>query len=145
MTSDGAKPQRTRIAAYGLVVSDDRVLLCRVSKQVPRWQGHWTLPGGGIEFGEDPESAMVREVEEETGLRVLATSIATIDSLHDDAWDLALHRLRIIYRTRCLGGTLRSETNGTTDSAAWFTRAETRALDLVEVAELGVRLVFDDK
>lgn len=30
----------------------------------------WTLPGGGIEQGEDPETAVIREVEEETGYKV---------------------------------------------------------------------------
>jgi len=30
----------------------------------------WVLPGGGIDFGETPENAVVREVFEETGLKV---------------------------------------------------------------------------
>ena len=55
------KLQRTRVSAYGLVTDPDRILLCRVSKALPRWQGQWTLPGGGINFGEAPQDAMVRE------------------------------------------------------------------------------------
>lgn len=30
--------------------------------------GHWTLPGGGVEDGEAPEQAVIREVVEETGM-----------------------------------------------------------------------------
>ena len=63
------KPQRSRVSAYALIHEDNRILLCRLSKVLPRWQGFWTLPGGGLNFGEDPEAAVVREVEEETGLR----------------------------------------------------------------------------
>ncbi len=46
------KEKYTRVSAYGLVTHDSKILLCRISKQLPRWQGQWTLPGGGIDFGE---------------------------------------------------------------------------------------------
>jgi 8-oxo-dGTP diphosphatase len=48
----------------GIVFSDERnqVLLIK-RRDVPVW----VLPGGGIESGETPEQAVVREVEEETG------------------------------------------------------------------------------
>lgn len=42
----------------------------------------WVLPGGGIEAGESPEEAAVREVEEETGLRVkIARKVAEYSPL----------------------------------------------------------------
>ena len=55
----------TRISAYGLLRDADRILLCRLSQGVAG-AGMWTLPGGGIEFGEHPEAAMIREVEGST-------------------------------------------------------------------------------
>ena len=73
------RPRRSRVSAYGLILDGDRILLCRLSKELPRWEGSWTLPGGGLEFGESPEAAMIREVEEETGLQVVARSIAGIE------------------------------------------------------------------
>lgn len=54
-------------AAIGIVLNTDKskVLLIK-RRDVPIW----VLPGGGIEPGESPEEAVVREVREETGLIV---------------------------------------------------------------------------
>ncbi len=95
----------------------------------------WTLPGGGIEFGEHPEAAMVREVEEETGLIVAAVSLAGIDSITDETPGRAFHGIRIIYYTKLIGGVLRNESDGTTDLCQWHplhTLPELSVVDLVE-------------
>ena len=73
-------PTRTqRIGAYAVVVRDDALLLTRVSAigYPPGW---WALPGGGIDQGESPSAALVRELHEETGLT--PTSVRLID-VHD--------------------------------------------------------------
>jgi 8-oxo-dGTP pyrophosphatase MutT (NUDIX family) len=52
-------PPITRLAAYGAIRRDERLLLCRVGPG-NLGEGRWTLPGGGLEFGETPEAAVVR-------------------------------------------------------------------------------------
>ena len=49
----GRFPQRQRVAAYAVILRDDQILLCRLA---PRIAGGelWTLPGGGLDHGEDP-------------------------------------------------------------------------------------------
>lgn len=54
----------------GMVVRDGRVLLVR--RAVDPYIGHWDLPGGFLEADETPEAALLRELEEETGLHVVA-------------------------------------------------------------------------
>ena len=55
------------ILARGVCVADGKVLLCR-----PKKGGYTYLPGGHVEFGETSREALVREMQEETGLAATA-------------------------------------------------------------------------
>lgn len=135
------KKQVTRIAAYGLIVQDGKILLCRLSDQLPDCAGKWTLPGGGINFGEAPVAAMVREVHEETGFLVEPGPVADIDSIQIETEEALFHGIRIIYHTGEISGTQKNEIGGTTDKCAWFDFAAALNLSLVELAERGIELV----
>lgn len=140
--SGESKRQVTRIAAYGLVLQQQRILLCRISADIPVYAGYWTLPGGGIEFGEDPARAMMREVNEETGLVVKPCGVAGIDSFYEEYEDHDFHGIRILYYTELISGTLRNELSGSTDLCAWWSLDEARTLPLGDLAEIGLELAF---
>lgn len=144
----GALPVRvrTRLGSYAICVdASERILLVRLSAvelPVPAW----TLPGGGVDFGEHPDAAVIRELEEETGLLGAIEELAGIFShVYPDprfARGGDLHFLGIVYRVRVVGGALRDEIDGSTDTCAWLSLEEIRALKLVEVARFGVRTAF---
>jgi 8-oxo-dGTP diphosphatase len=56
-----------RPRACGALIKNGSILMVQ---HVERLRSYWTLPGGGLETGETPAEAAVREVWEETGLRV---------------------------------------------------------------------------
>lgn len=72
-------PRRQRVAAYAVIIRGDEILMSRLAPYLVSHE-QWTLPGGGIDFGEDPRDAVVREVYEETGLSVEVGDRAWIDS-----------------------------------------------------------------
>lgn len=134
-------PRWTRVAAYALALDGERVLLVRVAPGYPA-SGKWTLPGGGLEFGEEPRDGALRELAEETGLEGEIRSLAFVSSVTGPArpeqgygpW----HGIRIVYRVDVNGGHLRDEKDESTDAARWFTRSEIAALPLVELVELAL-------
>jgi 8-oxo-dGTP diphosphatase len=150
MTFANEHDELMRVAAYGLVFDNEgRMLVTRIAPGYTRdADGMWTLPGGGLNFGEDPADGAVRELEEETGLTGEVTSLAFVNSFVRGAIPSAglapFHSLRIVYRMRVTEGTLRHETDESTDMAAWFTLDELRTLPIVDLVEAALDHLKDD-
>lgn len=71
-------PYTSRRLSCGIVVLTEarELLLCHVTGQ-----NHWDLPKGGIDAGESPLEAALRETREETGLRLEASALVEIGRL----------------------------------------------------------------
>jgi ADP-ribose pyrophosphatase YjhB (NUDIX family) len=131
-------PKVTRLAAYGVIERDGAILLCHVSPN-NLGAGLWTLPGGGLDFGESPEAGAVREVEEETGL------VARIDGppvIHSDTgvWErrsgsVRFHHIRFVYPMTVIGGEERLEVDGSTDAFEWVPLSDVRKRGLGDLVE----------
>ena len=131
----------TRVSAYALCRHEDALLLSRIAPGATvSSDGMWTLPGGGLEFGEDPRDAALRELAEETGLTGEITELAGVDSWAGPIGTVDYHAIRIIYRVRVTGGNLENEVGGSSDLARWVPLAELSSLPLVDLARVGADL-----
>ncbi|MET7925585.1 NUDIX hydrolase [Streptomyces sp. NPDC058293] len=135
-----------RVAAYAVCVRDGQVLLARwVAGDGTR---RWTLPGGGMDHGEDPYDTVIRELDEETGYAVEPVTLLGVHSvLRRYPRKLGavadFHGLRLVYEGRVTGGELRHEVNGSTDMAAWHTLDDVPRLARVELVDAGLELWRD--
>lgn len=136
------------MGAYALCTDErDRLLLARVSTGDASSAGRWTLPGGGLDWGEHPEHGVLRELQEETGLE--ARSIEGVVGVYSGARRRSaerprdsVHAVGIVYRLEGLAGELRPESDGSTDTCGWFTREEVSSMPLTPVGELAVSLAW---
>ncbi|MGA4848879.1 NUDIX hydrolase [Streptomyces sp. G5(2025)] len=132
-----------RVAAYAVCVRDGQVLLARwVAGDGSK---RWTLPGGGMDHGEDPYDTVIREADEETGYVVEPVTLLGVDSLRRRyprrlGAVADFHGLRILYEGRVTGGELRHETDGSTDLAAWHPLESVADLDRVGLVDIGLEL-----
>jgi ADP-ribose pyrophosphatase YjhB (NUDIX family) len=127
---------RVRVAAYAVVRDErDRVLLCHINPSVGVGDV-WTLPGGGLDFGEPPARAVLRELEEETGFAGEIERLVEVDDRLFTTADGAdrMHAIRIVYEVRIVGGALRDEPDGSTDTCRWVAPDDARRMRLGELA-----------
>ncbi len=63
-----------------------------------RKNGFWEFPGGGVEFGEHPERAALRETEEETGLKARNPVLLGVTSATYQKDGREKHSVYVVYR-----------------------------------------------
>ena len=84
MTGQREYPESPIVGVGAVVLHADCVVLVRRAKAP--LAGEWSLPGGAVELGETLEEAIVREVAEETGLRVAPILVLkTFDHIDRDS------------------------------------------------------------
>ena len=127
----------TRVGAYAVIVQDGAVLLSHWNPRHPTLRGAWSLPGGGMEIGEQPAQTALREVHEETGQRVEDIRLLTVLTRHwvgrapggrvED-----FHAVRLFHTAHCPEPTdpVVLDVGGSTSDARWVGETELASLPL---------------
>ncbi len=76
---------KVRVRVCGIVVRDSKILMVNI-KSPTRENSFWMPPGGGVEFSESLETALKREMLEETGLKVNSSRLLYISEYLKGGW-----------------------------------------------------------
>lgn len=101
-----------KLVVTALIEQDGRVLL--VQRDIEPGRGLWGLPGGYVDWNEHPETAMVRECEEETGAQVVPQGLARVLHVVRDDQGIVI----LAYRASLIGGELTARDE--VQDVAWF-------------------------
>ena len=131
-------PLAPLVGVGAVIVDESRVLLVQRATEPAR--GRWSIPGGLIEVGEMLSEAVVREVDEETGLEVEPVELVELlDRIHRDGDRVRYHYVIADYLCRVVGGTLKAAS----DAAAvrWVERAEWNSHSALILDPITVRVI----
>jgi 8-oxo-dGTP diphosphatase len=139
-------PERPIVGVGAVIVDEGKVLL--VKRKYEPLKGQWSLPGGMVEIGETLETALAREMLEETGLRVeVGPVIEVFDRImRDEERRVRYHFVLIDYLCWPAGGES-LEAGSDVEEAIWVAPAALGDYALTEkatsVIERGLTLARD--
>ena len=93
--------EHKHLGAYGIIIEDEKILL--IKKVTGPYDGKLDLPGGTIEFGETPSTALKRELLEEVGIEITKYEIfeansVLVDWLYKEDELIKVHHIGIFYK-----------------------------------------------
>lgn len=125
------RPDRPSVGVGAVLIHEGRVLLIRRGKEPLR--GRWVVPGGTVELGETLEQALVREIQEETGLLVRPRQVvAVFDRIQRAADRVDYHYVIVDYLCDYVAGEARAGSDA--EAVALVAPADLPAYDLPEKA-----------
>lgn len=114
--------------AAAIVIQGDKLLMIK-SKDT----GTWSVPSGGIEVGESPEKACVRETWEETGFHVQVKQLVHIKNSAIGDYDVTTH----YYLCGVIGGQIAyHDPDDSIEEIGWKTVEELKNLQLLYEEDL---------
>ncbi len=119
------------VVPLGAIVKDRKLLLNKRRDSRPEFNNKWEFPGGGVDNGESIESALKRELSEETGFKVqIQEQLPEILTTSQKKGSFPYQVFLVVYICSVVSGKLApapAESAGT----GWFSLKEIKKLDLL--------------
>lgn len=130
--------KKTHIGSYAIIVKNEKIALVRKSKG--GYKGKLDLPGGGIEFKEDPITTLKREVKEEIDNDISSYSLFSVAS-NNIKWKMSkdlfedLHHIGILYLVNLENDYLKSDSDERDSlGGSWYLISDLKKEDLTPFA-----------
>ena len=127
MTEKISNKKKIQVVGVGGLISNKKgeiLLTKRIELMFPQWDGKWGIPGGHVEFGENPKEALHRELKEELGIEVkiiLNTPFVASETL--DLQKIIYHGIFLCFSCLIIKGKLK-KTSVEHSDLKWFKPAE---------------------
>lgn len=116
--------EKTYMGSYGIIICDERIVL--IKKARGGYIGKLDLPGGGIEYKEEPVDTLKREIMEEVGIEIDGYKILDVVSnnikwkMDSDTYE-DLHHIGVIYTVNISNYNLKREADMLDSNGAdWY-------------------------
>lgn len=125
MKNNGKINKKRHLASVAIIFdTNKRVLLVRRNEpRATHAHNKWSFPGGGINFGEHPKVAVIREIKEEIGIdiKLLSNEPFIISHLFEPE---QVHAILFGYPAMYVSGKLDTKNDRETGEASWFNLSE---------------------
>lgn len=119
-----------KLAAHAWIQKDNKFLITRRSSTDCFMPLSWDTPGGSLDFGEDPVSAVIRETKEEAGLDV---KVGKLIYCHNQFYsDTGYHWFALVYECEIIGEPKVSIDPDEHDDYRWVTLDELKDLHKID-------------
>jgi ribonuclease HI len=129
---------RQTLTVRAIIKQDQKVLLLRRAGGNPLYKGLFELPGGKVEFGEDPRAAIQREITEETGREVETLQLFDVHS-ELDVRDVQ-HQYIVLVFLVSLKPETTIEISDDHDKYSWKKVSEIQLNEVTETTRLALQL-----
>ena len=133
--------QYQKVNVGGFLLLDNKLLVIRRSQKESFMPGYYELPGGKVNFGEDPTDGLVREFLEESNLKIKV--LDPFNTFADVTENNQRHNIEIVYFVELIGSIDELKLSDAHDDFKWITSEEVSALITSDIMKDNIKKGFN--